>query len=165
MLLAGVAGLVENLVGLMAGEALIPEMDGQAGELAELLGKGLTLQSLRADLSGKLEWVADDDTRDAEAPTQPGKRTQVFAAVRASVKGEHRLCGKTQFIRDGHADAAGADVESEIAKTGVGVHGAIPWIRLRTSIQLMASSPILRKAGFGPIQSIERERKRIRAMV
>ena len=93
--LPSVAGLVENLVGLMAGEALIPEMDGQAGELAELLGKGLTLQSLRADLSGKLEWVADDDTRDAEAPTQPGKRTQVFAAVRASVKGEHRLCGKT----------------------------------------------------------------------
>lgn len=48
MLLAGVAGLIKNLVGLAGGEAFIPKMNGKAGQLAEFGGKGLRLESLWA---------------------------------------------------------------------------------------------------------------------
>jgi hypothetical protein len=34
VLLAGVAGFIEDLVGFAGGEALVPEVDGEAGELA-----------------------------------------------------------------------------------------------------------------------------------
>jgi hypothetical protein len=41
MVLAGVAGFVEDLVSLAGGEALIPEMNGEAGEFSQVGGEGL----------------------------------------------------------------------------------------------------------------------------
>ena len=43
VLLALVAGLVENLVGLMGGQALVPQVNGQAGQRAQFGGKCLRL--------------------------------------------------------------------------------------------------------------------------
>lgn len=39
VLLAGMAGFIEDLMGFSGGEALIPEVDGKAGEFAKLGGK------------------------------------------------------------------------------------------------------------------------------
>jgi len=41
MLLAGMASLIENSVGFFRGQTFIPEMDGQASQLAKLSGEGL----------------------------------------------------------------------------------------------------------------------------
>ena len=51
MLLAGVAGFIENLVGLAGGQPLVPEVNGKAGQRAQLGGKGLDFGSLGANFS------------------------------------------------------------------------------------------------------------------
>ena len=48
VLLAGVAGFIQNLVGFAGGQTLVPQVDGQAGQFAELGGKGLGFGGLRA---------------------------------------------------------------------------------------------------------------------
>ena len=51
MLLAGMAGFVENLVGLASGQPLVPEVDRQAGQCAQFGGKGLGFGGLWADIA------------------------------------------------------------------------------------------------------------------
>ena len=46
VLLAGAAGFIEDLVGFAGGQALVPEVNGQAGEVLEFGGKGLGLDGL-----------------------------------------------------------------------------------------------------------------------
>ena len=116
MLLAGVSGFVEDLVGFAGGEAFVPEVDGQAGELAELGGEGLGFGGAGAWFAGKMEGVADNDARDRVAAGEAGDGAEVFAGVAAAEEGEDGLGGEAKLVRDGDADAAGADVEGE--KTG-----------------------------------------------
>lgn len=120
VLLAGVTGLVENLVGFAGGEALIPEVDGQTGERAQLGGELLHLGGAGADFAGEMQGVADHDARHGEAAGEAGDGTQIVAAVAAYFKGHHRLRGEAQLVGDGDADAFCSDVEGEIA--GFGFH-------------------------------------------
>jgi len=120
MSLACVAGLVENLVSFARGEALVPQVDGQPGERAKLGGEGLRFGGLGAEFSGEMDGVANNDAYDAKAAAEAGNRTEVVSGNArrwaATLQGQDRLGGEAEFVGDGDADAAVADVEAEIAK-------------------------------------------------
>jgi hypothetical protein len=71
MLLAGVAGLVQNLVSLARGQPLIPQVDGQTGQLAQFGGKGLSFGRLRARIAREMHGVAYHDARDPKPAAKP----------------------------------------------------------------------------------------------
>jgi hypothetical protein len=120
VLLTGMSGLVEDLVGFAGGEALVPEMDGQAGERAEFGGKGLGFGGAWALVAGEeVQGVADDDADDGEPAGETRDGTEVFARVAAGFEGQDGLGGEAEFVRDGDADAFGTDVEGEIARRRV----------------------------------------------
>ena len=48
---AGVAGFIQDLVGLTGCQTFIPQVDGQAGQFAELGGEGLSFGGLGACLA------------------------------------------------------------------------------------------------------------------
>jgi hypothetical protein len=75
MVLAGVAGFVEDLVSLAGRQTLIPQMNGQARQPSKFVGKGLGLLRLRTLLTGKMEWISDHDGGGAEPPRQAPQRT------------------------------------------------------------------------------------------
>lgn len=91
VMLAGVSGLVKDLVGLVRRQPLIPQVNGQAGELAQLVGEGLGFCSLRACLTGKASGIADDDGRNLEFSGQAADGAQIFAAAAPALEGKHRL--------------------------------------------------------------------------
>lgn len=121
--LAGVAGFVKNLVGFARGEALVPQVDGQAGERAELGGECLRFGGLGADLAGEMNRVANHDADDIEAAAEAGDRTEVVSGNAGRwatpLEGEDRLSGKAQLVGNSDPDAAIADVETEIAGDGL----------------------------------------------
>ena len=119
VLLASAAGFIEDLLRLVGRQALVPKMDGQAGQLAQLGGELLNLYSARADFSGEMNRVTHDDAGDDEAAGQSCDGTQVLAAVAPDLERHHRLCGEAQFVGDGNADALCADIEGEIARRGI----------------------------------------------
>lgn len=116
VLLTGMASLVEDAVRLVAGQSLVPKVDGQSGELAELGGEGLVFLRLGAEFAGEVDGIADDQSDDGVAAGQAGEGAQVFTAVAAAFQREDRLGGKAELVADGHADAAIADVEAEVAR-------------------------------------------------
>lgn len=115
MLLAGVAGLVKDLVGFAAGEALVPEVDGEAGKGAEFGGKGLDFGCAGAVLAGEMQRVADDDGGNRVPAGKPADGTEIVAGVAAGLEGHDGLGRQAEFIRHSDADALGADVEAEVA--------------------------------------------------
>jgi hypothetical protein len=126
VLLAGAAGFIENLVGFAAGQALVPQVDGQASQLSQLSGKGLGFGGLGAQFAGQMHGIAHYDAGDLIAAGQAGEGTQIVALVAAPLEGEHRLSREPEFVADSHADAAIADVEREIAGMGGGLQVLAP---------------------------------------
>lgn len=118
VILAGLAGLVEDLVGLASGEPFIPEMDWEPGERAQLGGKLLRFRGARAGFAGEMERVADDDGGDGETAREAGDGTKVVAAVAVDFEREDRLGGEAEFIGDGDTDAFDAYIEAEVARRG-----------------------------------------------
>ena len=120
VLLPFMAGLVEDLVCLASGQALVPKVNGQARELAQLSGKGLGLGCAWARFAGEMDRVADHDPRNRKPPAESRERTQVLSLVgspaAAPHEREHWLCCESQLVRHGHADAAAADVKAQIAR-------------------------------------------------
>lgn len=116
VLLAGMAGLVKDLVSLVGGEAFVVEMDGQAGKFAECGREGLSLCGLSAFRSVEMKGIADDNAGDAKAAGEASERAQVFARVTPAFERQHRLRSKTQLVGDGYSDTAIADVKGEVAK-------------------------------------------------
>jgi hypothetical protein len=72
VLLAGVPCLVKDLMGLMGGEALVPKMDGQAAQLAELSGEGLGFDGLGTRVAGKAEGIANHNGDHLKTPGETG---------------------------------------------------------------------------------------------
>ena len=131
VILAGMAGLVEDLMGFAGGEAFVPEMEGQAGEGGEFSGEGLGFGGLTALVAGEMDGIADDDGCNGEAPAETGQRAQVFAVVVTALDGEHGLRREAELIGDGDADAAVADVEAEITMLGTGFQFLAPSYQLK----------------------------------
>jgi hypothetical protein len=129
VLLTGVTGLVEDLVSLPGGEALVPHMDGQTGEGAEFGGKGLGFERAGTEVAGEMEGIADHDSHHAEAACEAGQGAEVLAGVVAPLQGENGLRGEPELVRDGHADAFGPNVETKIAGVGGGIQIQAPSLR------------------------------------
>ena len=113
MLLAGLAGLVENPVRFAGGQALVAHVDGQAGEFTQRLGENPRLYCLAALRSFQMQRIPNHDARHLESASQPCQRAHVFARVAAAFQRKHRLRGESQLIRHSHADAAIADVQAK----------------------------------------------------
>ena len=96
-------------MGLGGGEALIPQVDGQREGLAKNAGEGLGAEGLGADVSGKVEWVTDDDLRAAEFAKEAAEGSEVLLLILPH-EGEDRLRCEAQLIGDGDANAARAEI-------------------------------------------------------
>lgn len=59
--------------------------------------------------------IAHNDTGYAEPPAEARKRAEIFTPAVSSIEREDGLCRQPQLVGDGHADAAVADIETEIA--------------------------------------------------
>jgi hypothetical protein len=138
--LAGMAGFIQNFVGFATGEPLIPHMDGQAGQLAQLGGEGLGSGSLRAQLAGQVQRIPNDDAGHGIPPSQPCQRAQVVpgcaAAAALPLQRQHWLGRQAQFVGHGHPDAAVAHVEREKAGMRVGFQILAPVLILASSLML-----------------------------
>ena len=111
---AWASGGVQVAVGFAGSQALVPEMDREAGFLSQDLGEGLGLGGLRTLVSGHVEGVANDDLYTAIFADEPGERFQVLLTV-ATNKSEDRLRGEAKGIRNRDAYAAISDVETHEA--------------------------------------------------
>jgi hypothetical protein len=116
VILAGMAGFVQNLMGFARGQALIPKVNWQTCQLAKLCGKCLRSGGLRAHLAGKVDRVAHDDSCHAELSRQTRERADVAprdaAAASLSLECQHGLRRQAEFVGNGRADAATAYVEA-----------------------------------------------------
>ena len=122
------AGLIEDLVGLVCRQPLIPKVHGKPGELAEFRGKCLDLERPRAGFAGKAQRVAHHDADHSIASSQAGQGAKIVAGAALSFEGENRLRGQAEFVGHGHPNALRAHIETEIA-------------RLRRGLQLVFSCP------------------------
>jgi hypothetical protein len=98
-------------MGFGGGKALVPEVDGQAGFVAQELGESLSLRGLGTLISGHVEGVADDDLGAAVFADEAGERFEVPLAVGAR-EGEDGLRGEAERVGDSDANAAVSDVEA-----------------------------------------------------
>lgn len=110
------ACFIKNLVSLLGGQALIPQVNGQAGKRTQLSGEGLCTVGLRALLTGEVQWVSDHDAGHGIAATKAGQRAEIVPLVAPPLERQHRLRRKAQFVGHGHANAAVADVESQVTR-------------------------------------------------
>lgn len=121
---AGVCG-AEDALGFGGGEALVPEVDGEAEVLAQLLGEGGGFFGLATGVAGHVQRVAEDDLFDFELADDVVEGVEVVAAALAA-DGFEPLRGDAEGVGDGEADGAGAGVEAEdAAGQGRVGHGAI----------------------------------------
>jgi hypothetical protein len=124
-----VAGFIEDLVGFARCKTLVPQTDGQPGQLAQRSGEGLRLFGLGAQVAGEVHGVADHYAYDAKPPGEARQGAQVVAgdAAAFALKREHGLGGEAEFVRHGDADAAVADVEGQIARFGFQMVSQLSW--------------------------------------
>ncbi len=116
---AGVeAGVAEEGVGVVGGEALVEEVEGQVGEglaggFLKGLGEGHGFGGLGAGGAVGVEGVADEDGFDFVLADEAGDGFEVGAEIgfgAGAVEGEERLRGETEGVGDGDADAAVSDI-------------------------------------------------------
>jgi hypothetical protein len=118
------AGGGEGSLSFGGGEALVPEVDGEDGAIVltglgsllmheglELLDKGVDAPGLAAAVAGEMEGVADDESGAAVAAGE-AEDGALVAAGGGALEGHERL-GDAQRVREGDADATGADIETE----------------------------------------------------
>ena len=110
---AGVAKCVEMAVGLGGGEALVPEVDGEAEFGAEGFGEVLGAGGLGALVAGHVEGVADDGFGDGGVPAEDAGDGFEVVPEAGAVEGEEGLGGVAEFVGEGEADAPVAYVEAE----------------------------------------------------
>lgn len=93
VLLSGVPCLIQDLMGFVRGQPLVPHVDRQARELAQFDRECLRLCGLRARFSGKPHRIAYDDRRNLEFACQPAEGAEILAGTALSLKREDRLGG------------------------------------------------------------------------
>ena len=92
MLLAGVAGFIQNPVGLTGRQPLVPQVNRQSGQLAQFGGEGLRLCGLRAHFAGEMQWLPTTMPDHAKPP-----------ASRASERRSSRGLRRRSSVRTGCA--------------------------------------------------------------
>ena len=92
--LTGVTGLIEDAVGFVAGEAFVPEVDGELGQLGKLRCECLDLGGLLGDLALRAERVADDNASHFVASTESGEGAEIFAWIAAPFECKDGLSGE-----------------------------------------------------------------------
>ena len=98
MLLAGVAGLVEDLVGFAGGQAFVVQIDGKASQRAQFSSEGLGFGGLAADVAGEMHGVADYDAHHAEAAAETCEGAQVLTLVVLALQCQDWLGGQPEFV-------------------------------------------------------------------
>jgi hypothetical protein len=117
----GVAGEIEEGVGVVGGEALVEEMVGEGGVgFPQGLREGLGLGGLGAGRAVSVQRIADEEDFYLVLSDEAGDGFEV-GAEGGAVESEERLGGEAEGIGDGETDAAVTDVESERAGMGHGV--------------------------------------------
>jgi hypothetical protein len=123
-----VAGGLEGGVRLGGGEALVPEMNGEAGavcgrsvfasldgrlgkERLEFIDKAMDALGLAAAISGEVQRIADNDAG-AVVTACESEDGALIAAGLGALDGEERL-RNAERIGERDTDAAGADIEAE----------------------------------------------------
>ena len=87
------SGFGEIAVCLGGGEALVPEVDGDAEVLGEHFAEGLSFFSLRAGVAGWVERESDDDFGEWSAVHEAIEVAKVVAAVGAGERGKRNSEG------------------------------------------------------------------------
>ncbi len=107
---SGAAGGVEMAMGFGGRKALIPEVNLQASLIAKDLSESLGFGSLRAEVSGHVQGVADDDGAASVAPDESLDGMEIIPPTGAN-EGHDGLGSETELVRDSDPDAAITDVE------------------------------------------------------
>jgi len=126
-----VAGGFQGGMSLCGGEALVPEMNGEAGavrggvfrgifvspgwrfgdERLEFIDKAVDAVGLPAAISGEVQRIADDDAGAVVTACEPEDGALITARLSA-LDGEERL-RNAKRIGERDTDSAGADIEAE----------------------------------------------------
>ncbi len=89
-------------------------------------GKGLGFDGLGTQVAGHIEWVADHEGAAGVSAGKAGEGVKIVALICAGER-KDGLSSQPKGIRDGHADAPVAYIESHKAEWGsdwlLGVHG------------------------------------------
>ena len=151
-----VAGGLEGGMSLGGGEALVPEMNGEAGaaggsvfravfvpldrrfgdERLELTDKAMDALGLAAAISGEVQRIADDDAGAVVTACESEDGALIAAGLRA-LDSEERL-RNAEGIGERHTDAASTDIEAE------------PWLELRRHAAMIATPQASDPARFAP---------------
>ena len=118
----GAGGAAEDTVGLHGGEALVPELDREAGVAAEGSAPAADVDGLSALIAAEVAGEAEQPEADVVLAGEGGQGVQVSVAVLA-LQGGQTLGGEAQGIAEGEPNAALADVEGEDAARGGGGGG------------------------------------------
>jgi hypothetical protein len=132
----GMAGEVEEGVGVVGSEALVEEVVGEGGVgFTEGVGEGLGLGCLGAGGAVDVEGVADEKGFDLVLADEAGDSFEV-SAEGGAVEREEGLGGEAERVGDGETDAAVADVQRESAgvRHGVSVRGK--WRLAGTEVEI-----------------------------
>jgi hypothetical protein len=117
----GVAGCVEDGVGVVGGETLVEEMVGEGGmSFLQGLSEGLGFGRLWAGPAVGVEGIADEEDLDLVLANEASDGFEV-GAESGAVESEERLCGEAEGVGDGETDSAVANVERERARVRHGV--------------------------------------------
>jgi hypothetical protein len=83
MILPRMTRFVKQLVRFMGGQSLIPKVNRQPGQLAQLAGKGPHLCGLGSRLAAERQRISNYDPRNAKSPAEARNRPQILALVAA----------------------------------------------------------------------------------
>lgn len=122
-------------VRLGGGKAFVPEVDGKGEGGAQGVGEEAGFGGLRAEVAGKVERIAEDDGRAGVFAQQAAEGPEVLFRVFAN-QSEYGLRSEAEFIGDGDADAAEAEIEAQeagwhrniVARTRT-EGGILEWVR------------------------------------
>jgi hypothetical protein len=110
----GEIGFAQKAVGLGRGKALVPQVNGQAESLSEVLREEQHFVGLRAFGATHAQREPDDDFAHRILANHLFEGCEIGSFISA-LEGVQTLRGDAQGVRDGDADSSGADIQTEDA--------------------------------------------------
>lgn len=109
---SGATRQMQQAMGLSCSQPLIPQGHGQTELLPQHFRKGLSLDSLRTEIAGHIQRIADDDLSAGMFAQDARERAEVLTAIAAD-QGEDWLGGDASLVGDSHANATVAYVKTQ----------------------------------------------------